>query len=435
VDTDNYFDADIITVNVISLTELYIYVFPNPIAGEFVNFVVLATDSLLQGPTFEVVIDNNVYKRGLTRIPNLLAWKTDFQFPRNESGIAVIKVEAVDRFEEILKSEKNITYGLSTPKRPLILIDSIANLSLEKGSFGGEKTVMMVKEDLKDVAGLREEDEIDFGNDLVFIVGYNFAPTSAVLGKPASLLMKIESMVDEELDLRKIGIFRGDYYSGDIEYISKFSVINNSMTVKIDRLGRYFAASDNKPPILSIKDVSLDERKLNLSIEYIEGGSGIDINTVQTSVDGIICKGFYNTDNKLIEIPFDWDKLSTGGHIVSVQVSDKMGNISKEVSTEFEIEESVIPKSYNLYQNYPNPFNPETTIRYQIPVSENVKVVIYSLLGQKIKTIVDEFKPAGYYTVKWDGGNESGIIVSSGIYICVMGSDNFRDSFRMVFLK
>jgi len=436
VDTDYYFDVDTITVNVISLTELYIYVFPNPVAGEFVNFVILATDSLLQGPTFEVMIDNNVYKRGLTKIPNLLAWKTDFQFPRNESGTAVIKVEATDRFEEILKSEKNITYGLSTPKNPLILIDSIANLSLEKGSFDGEKIVMMVKEGLKDVAGLREEDMINFENDdLVFMVGYNFAPTSAVLVKPASLLMKIGSMVNKKFDIGRIGIFRGDYYSGDIEYISKFSVIDNSLTVRIDRLGRYFAAVDDKPPILGIKDVSLDERKLNLSIECIERGSGIDMNTIQTSIDGIMCKGFYDTDSKSIEIPFDWDNLSSGRHIVSVQVSDKMGNISKEVSTEFEIEETVIPRSYNLYQNYPNPFNPETTIKYQIPVSANVKMVIYSLLGQKIKTIVDEFKPAGYYSVTWDGGNESGIMVSSGIYICVMESDNFRDSFRMIFLK
>jgi hypothetical protein len=124
-----------------------------------------------------------------------------------------------------------------------------------------------------------------------------------------------------------------------------------------------------------------------------------------------------------------------GKHTISAQISDKVGNKSVPVETEFEIDEAFIPEIYGIYQNYPNPFNSETTIKYQIPHSGNVEVAIYSILGQKIKTIVDEYQSAGFYRVIWDGTNDLNVIASSGLYICVMKSGNFKDSFKMILLK
>ena len=76
-----------------------------------------------------------------------------------------------------------------------------------------------------------------------------------------------------------------------------------------------------------------------------------------------------------------------------------------------------IPKKFSLNQNYPNPFNPETTIKYELPKTSKVKLQIFNILGQKIKTLVDEEKQPGYYSVKWNGINDYGVKVSSGIYI------------------
>jgi hypothetical protein len=94
------------------------------------------------------------------------------------------------------------------------------------------------------------------------------------------------------------------------------------------------------------------------------------------------------------------------------------------------------PLSYRLRQNYPNPFNPTTTIQFDVPEASQVTLRIYNLLGQEIRTLVDEFKPAGEYAIQWDGKNDRGGETASGIYIVhfAAGSD-FVKSLKLVKLK
>lgn len=76
-----------------------------------------------------------------------------------------------------------------------------------------------------------------------------------------------------------------------------------------------------------------------------------------------------------------------------------------------------LPTHFAIDQNYPNPFNPVTTIRYQIPKATHVKLEIYNLMGQKIKTLVNSNQQVNYYSVTWDGLNNQGVKVASGIYL------------------
>ncbi len=76
-----------------------------------------------------------------------------------------------------------------------------------------------------------------------------------------------------------------------------------------------------------------------------------------------------------------------------------------------------VPQEFKLFQNYPNPFNSSTTIRYFLPRSAGVTLRVFNLLGQEIRTLVDEQRQAGEWTVQWDGRNQSGGSVGSGIYI------------------
>lgn len=93
------------------------------------------------------------------------------------------------------------------------------------------------------------------------------------------------------------------------------------------------------------------------------------------------------------------------------------------------------PKEFYLSQNYPNPFNPETTIKYQLPISSKVMLQIFNIIGQKIKTLVNEEEQAGYYEIKWDGTNDFGIKVSSGIYFYqIRAGNNFIQIKKMLFL-
>jgi len=93
------------------------------------------------------------------------------------------------------------------------------------------------------------------------------------------------------------------------------------------------------------------------------------------------------------------------------------------------------PDNYILFQNYPNPFNDKTTIKYQILKSTVVRISIYNLIGQNIKTLVNEYKRPGIYTVQWDGTNYQGIKVSSGMYVYSMHLNDFVKSNKMVYLK
>jgi len=94
-----------------------------------------------------------------------------------------------------------------------------------------------------------------------------------------------------------------------------------------------------------------------------------------------------------------------------------------------------LPREFALRQNYPNPFNPETNIKYELPEQAQVKLEIFNLLGQKVRTLVNEIRHAGYYTVTWDSRNDSGQLVSSGVYLYRINAGNFVSVRKMVILR
>jgi hypothetical protein len=94
-----------------------------------------------------------------------------------------------------------------------------------------------------------------------------------------------------------------------------------------------------------------------------------------------------------------------------------------------------IPTEYELFNNYPNPFNPSTTIKYSVPKNSNIKVRIYNMMGQLIKTLVNESKSPGNYEVQWYGKNEENLSVASGIYFYQLESENFVKTNKMILLK
>ena len=93
------------------------------------------------------------------------------------------------------------------------------------------------------------------------------------------------------------------------------------------------------------------------------------------------------------------------------------------------------PKDFLLQQNYPNPFNPETTIQYTIDKPRHLTMKIYNINGELIKTLINETIPAGNHQVKWNGTNEFGEKVSSGIYFSNIKSENFTSTLKMMMLK
>jgi hypothetical protein len=111
--------------------------------------------------------------------------------------------------------------------------------------------------------------------------------------------------------------------------------------------------------------------------------------------------------------------------------------VTPPVEEPVEVAEDALPDAYALSKNFPNPFNPTTTIQYAIPAdgAGHVEMVIYNINGQKVRTLVDETKDAGYYHVMWDGRNDAGELVSSGIYVYQIVSGSFHKNQKMTFIK
>jgi hypothetical protein len=91
---------------------------------------------------------------------------------------------------------------------------------------------------------------------------------------------------------------------------------------------------------------------------------------------------------------------------------------------------SLVPGHYSLEQNYPNPFNPTTKIKYGLPKSSFVNIVLYDILGKEISVLAIGFKTAGQYEILFDGSG-----LASGVYIYKIIAGDFNESKRMVLLK
>ena len=118
---------------------------------------------------------------------------------------------------------------------------------------------------------------------------------------------------------------------------------------------------------------------------------------------------------------------------------DHAGNMSEYSdvvdATVLSIDVELIPDVYALHQNYPNPFNPVTTLRYDLPEDAVVSIVIYDVIGRKVKSLVNTIQAAGYRSVRWDATNSFGEPVSAGMYIYMIQAGEFRQTKKMVLLK
>lgn len=126
----------------------------------------------------------------------------------------------------------------------------------------------------------------------------------------------------------------------------------------------------------------------------------------------------------------------------SNEISSK-NNIAKHgINKEAEKEEAVnTPREYSLLGNYPNPFNPATTISYTLPVKSEVEITIFNMLGKEIKSF-HSVQPAGAQSVIWNGRDENGNIISSGVYIYRLRAASqegdrkvFEKSSKLILLK
>ena len=112
------------------------------------------------------------------------------------------------------------------------------------------------------------------------------------------------------------------------------------------------------------------------------------------------------------------------------------GVIHPGISSGIERSESnILPKAFTLFQSYPNPFNAGTTIKYQLARASDVQLAIYNLKGQKEATLVGGRREPGTYTLLWDGRDDGGRLLASGVYLCRLASATQAEALKLLLLR
>lgn len=248
---------------------------------------------------------------------------------------------------------------------------------------------------------------------------------------------------------------RSGYYkifaSGDTTYASRFYSNKNTWSTAD-------SVSVSAPDSATGKDFSLE---VGGSISgYVYGGgvplSGVSVivygffdlwpvfKFTETSVDGSYKIGGLHTGKytvlALIECNQMWynnKPYSSPPDSVTVTMPLNTPGINFNFPSAVEDEEEVAqrPSEFELHQNYPNPFNPETKIEYTLKKAGHVTLHIYNVLGEKVKTLLDQNQPAGFYQINWDGKSDNGKSVSSGLYFYKLEVNGFSETKRMLLLK
>jgi hypothetical protein len=97
--------------------------------------------------------------------------------------------------------------------------------------------------------------------------------------------------------------------------------------------------------------------------------------------------------------------------------------------------EMAIPTKFALHQNSPNPFNPTTRVAFDMPAAGDVEITVFNVLGQRVTDLVNGYREAGSYEVIWDGKDDAGQSVASGVYFYRIKTDQFNDTKKMLLLK
>jgi len=172
--------------------------------------------------------------------------------------------------------------------------------------------------------------------------------------------------------------------------------------------------------------VAMDDIQLGITPFWITSGS-----------EGIV--NYQETET--FEFSINTQGLGNGNYNASVIIEDPYQSLSDTleinltVSDGVGIDDDVLPNDFALYQNYPNPFNPSTEIRFSIPNSEKVSLIVYDLLGNSVKEILNDVMLPGKYHYKWSGDNEQGSTVSAGMYFYRIQAGSFVQTKKMILLK
>ena len=177
------------------------------------------------------------------------------------------------------------------------------------------------------------------------------------------------------------------------------------------------------------------ESSLDVDGDLLAYGLWISNTSLDTTIQGIKDTLFNFEGSEIFQLnsAYVWSSFVTDGSVF-VASSDTFEFVIA-LPTDLENKLINMPKKFALFQNFPNPFNPMTSISYQLAALDHVELRVYNQLGQAVRTLVSEKQSAGDHQVQWDGLDNSGKLVSSGVYLYALKVKSFFQVRKMVLLR
>ena len=281
---------------------------------------------------------------------------------------------------------------------------------------------------------------LDPGNfpNAVFVydsLNVNAMFNSSTFNKGAWVLHMLRYVIGDSLALQVLRDYRDAYEGGNASTQDFQNVCENVYGQSLDWFFNQWVYEKFRPDYEAswYKEASGDGYTVNLKIDQQQTNTVI----FKMPLDVVLSTPGGDTTIRV------WDSLATQTYqfIIDSDVSDLKidpdGWVLKNINVVIGIEnnQSSTPGEYKLFQNYPNPFNPSTTIAFSIPASGNVRLVIYDILGNEVRTLINGRQTPGLQKISWDGRDNSGNTVSTGVYIYRITADGFTHSRRLVFIK
>jgi len=143
-----------------------------------------------------------------------------------------------------------------------------------------------------------------------------------------------------------------------------------------------------------------------------------------------------STGSFVIYLPFGFEGIAGPYENSAIEFMNKcMTWFSGTTDVREDILQTLVPNECMLAQNYPNPFNPSTTIKFNIPQKSSISLTVYNVLGQKIRTLINEVKSAGFHQITWDGADGNGRQVAGGVFFYQLKTNDFSQIKKMLLLR
>ena len=393
---------------------LSLQVVPNPLDASFIDVFVIARRELAGTPnvirSFET-IDSTVAVRQIEEDlagRGVLIWTGGIQLRPGASGIVNFEAQAFTVLGTDVRDAASVKIAAVVAGKRAVLAHGGAGIDLAADAVAGGTMVLL------QVAGGQAAEES--GNaELSLVHTVDIYPLGMRLDRPGHLAWDGTRQAGE-------GIYK--YENGDWRYIGA-----SSQKVELTQLGRYGILRDQLPPELTI--VALPGTgQSELVGEAVDLGSGIDESALRLWVNDEEASLEFDGETFRWQVP---EKLAGVAYRLEIKAQDRAGN---ERVQRLAVGGFALPQQARLQANFPNPFNPETTIPMLVPAGQGpVRLLIYNAAGQQVRVLLDRPLSAGRHKIYWDGRDQAGRKMGSGVYLYRMETNTVAQTRSMTLLK